>query len=971
MTAALALNATNLPFVTGLYEQFLQNPQGIDISWQAFFGDLNDDHRALLSERTGASWTPKQKPLPNEIELPVKKSKTGKPAAADTAGSAIDEKALQQSLMDSLRAANLVKAYRTNGHFSAKLDPLGLQEPGLRTDLDPAYHGFTAVDMGRRVFVDGIFGQSHMTVGALLQRLKDTYAGTMGVEFSHIQDVTQRTWLLDRLEGGTNQQPLSAAEKTQVLKDLTAAEGLEKFLGKKFVGTKRFGLDGSESTIPALAEILRRGAQLGIADVVIGMAHRGRLNVLTNILQKPFKALFSEFLGTPANPEDTGGSGDVKYHMGYSSDRTIEGQKMHLSLTANPSHLEAVNPVVQGKARAKQTMRHDELREQVLSILIHGDAAIAGQGMVAECLMMSELKGYRVGGTVHVVINNQIGFTTSPGYSRSSPYPTDITKMVMPPIFHVNGDDPEAVVRAARLAIEFRQEFHKDTVLDIFGYRRFGHNESDEPAFTQPKMYSVIRDLPSTRTKYAAQLVANHSLDQAATDKIETDFYAYLETEFAAAQSYKPNKADWLEGAWAGLKPAPADDAHRGDTATKGEQLDRLAKAITTAPDNFKLNSKIARQLQAKAEMFKTGQGFDWATAEALAFGTLLDEGTPVRLSGQDSGRGTFSQRHAVFTDQDTEAHYIPLNNIREGQGTFEVIDSPLSEAAVLGFEYGYTLADPRALVMWEGQFGDFVNGAQVIIDQFIASAESKWLRMSGITMLLPHGYEGQGPEHSSARLERFLQLCAEDNMQVVNCTTPANYFHVLRRQVRRDFRKPLIIMTPKSLLRHKLCVSPLSMMTDHETFHRVLHEDVEPKNPAAVKRVVLCSGKIYYDLLEERNARGAADVTIMRLEQLYPFPTLALAQELKKYPQAEVIWCQEEPANMGAWTFVDRRIEAVLSMLGMTPDRPRYVGRPEAASPAVGLHKRHETEQARLVDEALTVNAAARSKPLKAVKRA
>jgi 2-oxoglutarate dehydrogenase E1 component len=701
--------------------------------------------------------------------------------------------------------------------------------------------------------------------------------------------------------------------------------------------------------------VIKRGGQLGMKELVLGMPHRGRLNVLTNVMGKPFAALFSEFQGNPANPADVQGSGDVKYHLGTSTDREFDGNTVHLSLTANPSHLEAVNPVVLGKVRAKQRQRGDTARDQVVGLLMHGDAAFAGQGLVPESLELSELKGYRTGGTLHVVVNNQIGFTTSPSFARSSPYPSDVAKVIQAPIFHVNGDDPEAVVHVARIATEFRQRFKKDVVVDIFCYRRHGHNEADEPAFTQPIMYRTIAEHPTTRQLYAQRLAAEGVMSEAETEKMVGDFVAYLDGQFEAAKSYLPNKADWLEGAWSGLKAA-SGDARRGETSVPLEALKDVGRALTTVPEGFNLNRKIARQLEAKKKALETGEGIDWATGEALAFGTLCTEGTVVRMTGQDCGRGTFSQRHAVLVDQETEDRYVPVNHVREGQAPFEIIDSPLSEAAVLGFEYGYSLADPHALVLWEAQFGDFVNGAQVIIDQFIASGEAKWLRMSGLVLLLPHGHEGQGPEHSSARLERFLQLCGEDNLQVCNLTTAANYFHALRRQVRRDFRKPLVITTPKSLLRHPEVASTLAEMGPGTFFRRTIDE-IDPLVPDdKVKRVVLCAGKVYYDLRQARRERKIRDVAIVRVEQLHPFPGKALAESIGKYKYADVIWCQEEPQNMGAWTFLDRRIEHVLGELGGKAKRPRYVGRPEAAATATGLLKRHVAEQAKLVDEALSI---------------
>jgi len=785
--------------------------------------------------------------------------------------------------------------------------------------------------------------------------IRDSYCAEIGVEFLHIQDPDQKAWLQERIEGGRNHTNFTENGKKAILERLTAAESFEKFLDKKFTGTKRFGLDGGEALIPALEQIVKRGGQLGMREIVIGMAHRGRLNVLTNFMGKPFSAVFSEFQGAAARPDDVQGSGDVKYHLGTSSDRAFDGISVHLSLTANPSHLEIVNPVVLGRVRAKQRQKDDADRTKVMGLLIHGDAAFSGQGVVAECFDMSQLRGYRIGGTMHVIINNQIGFTTAPSYSRSSPYSSDVAKMVDAPIFHVNGDDPESVVHCARIATEFRQKFNSDVILDIICYRRFGHNEGDEPMFTQPLMYKKIKGHKTTRTLYVEQLEREGVLKDGEGEAVRQEREDKLEAAFEASKAYKVNKADWLEGQWSGLATADEGDRRRaGDTSVDEDVLREVGKALTAAPANFALNAKIKRQLEAKKAMFDSGEGFDWATGEALAFGSLLVESCPVRLSGQDCGRGTFSQRHSVFVDQETEERHVPLNHIRFGQAPYEVIDSPLSEAGVLGFEYGYSWSEPNALVLWEAQFGDFANGAQVVVDQFISSAESKWLRMSGLVMLLPHGFEGQGPEHSSARLERYLQLCAEDNLQVCNVTTPSQYFHVLRRQMRRNFRKPLIMMTPKSLLRHKRCVSKLSDFATGSEFHRVLWDDAQPCKDEQVKRVVISQGKVYFDLLEEREKRGIDDVVLLRLEQIYPFPGDALEKELGRYKAAEIVWCQEEPKNMGAWFFVAPRLEETLERIGGETLRPRYAGRKEAASPATGLLKRHVEEQKALVDAAL-----------------
>ncbi len=937
------LSGPNAAFIAALYARFAKDPGSVEPGWREFFADLNEEGRTVLEELRGPSW--------------AREAKASNGAAAPSVAPVapmVGEESIRAAARDSVRALMLIRAYRVRGHLEANLDPLRLKPSERHPELHTASYGFTPADLDRPIYLDKVLGLETANMRQIMERVRATYCGSVGVEFMHIQDPAQKSWIQDRIESADNRTEFTRDDKLAILKQLTAAETFERFLDRKYTGTKRFGLDGSESAIPALEQILRSGAAFGIKELVIGMPHRGRLNVLANFMAKPFSAIFSEFQGTPANPEDVQGSGDVKYHLGTSTDRQVDGSTVHLSLTANPSHLEAVNTVVLGKVRAKQALAGDTERGRFMAVLMHGDAAFAGQGLVAETLDLSDLRGYRVGGTIHLIVNNQIGFTTSPTYSRSGPYCSEVAKIIQAPIFHVNGDDPEAVVHIARVAFEFRQQFKKDVVLDMFCYRRFGHNESDEPAFTQPLMYRRIAEHPSVRAMYAEKLVREGTFTQAETDAVAAEFQARLETEFEAASSYRPNKADWLEGAWAGLQIATGDD-RRGETAVDPLALREVGQALTTLPQGFEGHRKIVRLLGAKKKLFETGEGIDWATAEALAIGTLLIEGASVRLSGQDCGRGTFSQRHAVLTDQNTEDRFLPLNAIRPGkQAELEVIDSPLSEAGVLGFEYGFSLAAPRSLVIWEAQFGDFANGAQVIIDQFIGSGESKWLRMSGLTMLLPHGFEGQGPEHSSARIERYLQACAEDNMQVVNCTTPANYFHVLRRQIHRNFRKPLIVFTPKSLLRHKLCVSSLADMATGSSFHRVLGDELPALEDGAVRRVVLCAGKVYYDLFEERANRRVEDVRLIRLEQLYPFPAKVLGKELSRVPQAEIVWCQEEPRNMGAWTFVAPEIESVLAAVGSRHARPIYVGRSAAASPATGSFRRHTKEQAALIDAAL-----------------
>lgn len=940
-------------YVEKLYGQFLANPQSVDETWRRYFGELGDPAPA-----NGASWG---RPLPFpelEEERKALAAKPGKPGAAPSA----DPEAARNQARDSIRILQLVRAYRTRGHMAADLDPLKLAPPQSHPELDPATFGFTDADWDRPIFLAGVLGLETGTLRDVMGILTTTYCGSIGVEFTHISDPQAKAWIQEKFEHEKSTVVFTPEGKRAILKKLIEAEGFEKFLSVKFVGTKRFGLEGGESLVPAIEAIIKRGGQLGVQEIVIGMPHRGRLNVLASVMAKPYQAIFTEFAGGSSHPDDVEGSGDVKYHLGTSSDREFDGNKVHLSLTPNPSHLEIVNPVVLGKVRAKQFQRRDKEHTQVLPLLFHGDAAFAGQGVVAECFTLSELKGYRTGGTLHFIVNNQIGFTTSPIYSRSSPYPTDIAKMIQAPILHVNGDDPEAVTHACKIAIEFRQTFKRDVVIDMFCYRRHGHNESDEPNFTQPIMYKRINAHETTLQIYAKRLIAEGTISEAEFGAYKKEFNDRMEADFAAARAYKPNKADWLEGKWTGMTRA-TDDDRRGKSGVEIKKLQEIGGRLCVFPADFNIHKTLARQLEAKKKAIETGEGIDWATAEALAFGSLLMEGYPVRLSGQDSGRGTFSQRHSVFVDQATETRYQPLNNLRSDQPAhYEVIDSALSEEAVLGYEYGYTTAEPNALVLWEGQFGDFANGAQVLFDQFLSSGESKWLRMSGLVVLLPHGMEGQGPEHSSARLERFLQLSAEDNWQVLVPTTPANYFHLLRRQIHRSFRKPAIVMTPKSLLRHKRAVSKLSELGPSTSFHRMLWDDLELEKskelaPAnKIKRVVLCSGKVYFDLFEAREKAGIKDVYLMRVEQLYPFPLKAAMGELKRFPKADIVWCQDEPQNMGAWSFVEPYIEAVLSRLEHPAKRPKYVGRPASASPATGNHRKHVLEQAKLVDEALTV---------------
>ncbi|MFL5099329.1 MAG: 2-oxoglutarate dehydrogenase E1 component [Xanthobacteraceae bacterium] len=969
----------NAAYVEDLHARYLADPTSVDAQWQAFFQGLKDEGadaaRIAAKKAYGPSWRRQDWPLParsdltaaldgdwREVEVVVGDNVK---ARAQASGVELSAAQVQQATRDSIHALMLIRAYRARGHFHANLDPLGLEAPKNEEDLDPRSYGFGDADMDRPIFLDRVLGLEFATMREIVAILQRTYCQTLGVEFMHISNAAQKGWIQERIEGPDKEISFTREGRRAILMKLVEAEGFEKFCDVKFTGTKRFGLDGGESLIPALEQIIKRGGNLGVKEIVVGMPHRGRLNVLTQVMGKPHRALFHEFKGGSANPDAVEGSGDVKYHLGASSDREFDNNRIHLSLTANPSHLEIVDPVVLGKVRAKQDQHGDppDMRISVLPLLMHGDAAFAGQGVVAECFGLSDLKGYRTGGSLHFIVNNQIGFTTYPRYSRSSPYPSDVAKMIDAPIFHVNGDDPEAVVFAAKIAIEFRQKFHKPVVIDMFCYRRHGHNEGDEPAFTQPVMYKKIASHPSTLEIYSKRLIAEGVMTEGEIDKAKADWRARLDAELEAGSGYKPNKADWLDGKWAGFKSADAEeDARRGVTGMDVAALKDIGRKITKVPDGFRIHRTTQRFLENRAKAIDSGVGIDWATGEALAFCSLLQEGHHVRLSGQDSERGTFSQRHSVLIDQEDESRYTPFNHLGGDQGHFEVINSLLSEEAVLGFEYGYSLAEPNALTIWEAQFGDFANGAQVLFDQFISSGERKWLRMSGLVCMLPHGYEGQGPEHSSARLERFLQMCAEDNMQVVHPTTPANFFHVLRRQLHREIRKPLILMTPKSLLRHKRAVSALDELGANTTFHRILYDDavmlpdekIKLVPDAQIRRVVLCSGKVYYDLYDEREKRGIDDIYLLRIEQLYPVPLKALVLELSRFKGAEFVWCQEEPRNMGAWHFIEPYLEWVLNQTHATHKRPRYAGRAAAAATATGLMSKHLAQLKALLDEAL-----------------
>ncbi|KAA6406180.1 2-oxoglutarate dehydrogenase E1 component [Candidatus Tokpelaia sp.] len=979
----------NADYIEALYAAYEQNPEAVAPEWREFFAGLHDDKNDVLKNAEGASWQRPAWPLKanGELiaaldgnwaattpELPAKgKDKNaGKIAAApaNAAASVPTMGQLQQAAQDSARVLALIHAYQAYGHLRAQLDPLQFaKRPEDYHLLSPEHYGFTAADYDRPIFVDGALGLQTATIRQLLEILPRLYCSTIGAEFMHITDPERRAWIEQKFSLAARQQAVSTEDKKRALQKLVEAEGFEKFLDTKYKGTKRFGLDGGEALIPALDKLICRGADLGVSGFVFGMAHRGRLNVLTQILAKAHRAVFHEFKGGSYKPEDIAGSGDVKYHLGAAHDGEAGGRPVHLSLLPNPSHLEIVDPIVLGKARAQQDImagpgRDDNVplaeRDKIMSVLIHGDAAFAGQGVVAETFSLSRLKGYTVGGSVHFIINNQIGFTTDPSCARSSTYCSDLAKMIEAPVFHVNGDDTEAMLYIAALAAEYRHKFHQPIIIDMVCYRRFGHNEGDEPAFTQPLMYQNIRSHKGVLELYGARLATEGVVKPEETAAAQKAFHDKMETEFAT--DYLPNKAEWLEGLWANMRVSDnSEEQSHVETGVAAAKLRAIGTKLTEIPAGFHLHRTVQRFIDNRKKMLATGAGLDWAMAEALAFGSLVLAGNPIRLSGEDVERGTFSQRHSVFYDQETGAPYIPLNHLADNQALYEPVNSLLSEEAVLAYEYGYSLVNPQGLTLWEAQFGDFANGAQTVFDQFIAASEQKWLRMSGLICLLPHGFEGQGPEHSSARLERFLQLCAEDNMQVANCTTPANYFHILRRQIERNFRKPLIIMTPKSLLRHKRAVSSLADIDEGTYFRPVLADDAEiPANQPVklqkdekIRRIILCSGKVYYDLYEERERRAIDDIYIIRLEQLYPFPAQALAGLLRRFKQAEIVWCQEEPKNMGAWSFIVPYVEWVLQHIEAQAVRPCYVGRPAAASPAAGLLRDHQKQLAAFLAEA------------------
>ncbi len=906
----------NADLIDKNYESWRENPDSLDPEWRAFFEGFE---------------------LAGDSGLPARESGNGtSPPPVDGAENESD--AIKQA-----RFIGAIYSYRSIGHTVAAFNPL-VKEPPTNPRLSLERLGFDEADLEAVYFTGNYLNGVRLSVADLIERLKRTYCGTVGIEYIHIQETPKRRWLQSRIEPECFAPNFDKSGKARVLRSILEAETFESFLQTRYVGQKRFSLEGGETLIACLESIFERCGQNKVDEIVMGMAHRGRLNVLANFLGKSFEYIFREFSENYV-PDTIHGDGDVKYHLGYETKRkTSDGHEVDLRLAANPSHLEAVDPVVQGKTRARQRIRGDLERRHVLPLLIHGDAAIAGQGMVAEVFNFSQLKGYRTGGTIHIVINNQIGFTTDPSDARSSRYCTDVAKIVDAPIFHVNANDPLAVVHTCELAFDYRQTFGCDVVIDMYCWRKHGHNESDEPAFTQPTLYRALSSMKPIGQSLADRLVESGEFTRDEVDAIKQQYEDRLES------AYKTAKEQETEGtsdpfSESSARKQPPYNFKGFDTRVPREQLAHVAERLTQFPEGFQVNRKIVRQLNAKHKAFEADKGIDWGMGEALAFGSLLMDGTPVRLSGQDSERGTFSHRHSVLYDIETREKYVPLLDLSEDQAQFCVHNSLLSEAAVLGFDYGYSLDYPQMLCIWEAQFGDFVNGGQVVIDQFITSSESKWGRLSGLVMLLPHGYEGQGPEHSSARLERFLQACAENNIQVCNLTTPAQYFHVLRRQMKREFKKPLIIMAPKSLLRHKDCISHISDLTDSE-FWSIL--DDASADPKKTRHIVFCSGKVYYDLLAHREAEKIEGTALLRIEQFYPLNQELLRRRLDRYENVEQItWCQEEPKNMGAWTFLAPRLTETLGRV------PRYVGRSEAASPAVGSLALHKHEQKKLVAEA------------------
>ncbi|MDX2082988.1 MAG: 2-oxoglutarate dehydrogenase E1 component [Rickettsiales bacterium] len=952
MSKELAQNSpffgANIVFINEIYQKFLQNPASVDASWVEFFKQNSDEVKSILADYQGPSWASRNLKVIGSQDFDISSNAKKEPAKKDSKNSAslIDGKDLN------LRISNLISAYKKYAHLAANLDPIGLKPTKNITEIDISAHGIEAADLEKEVEIGGAFGLGKTKINQLIEYLNFVYANKVGAEFEYITNQEQKTWLAHETENAMLQD-ISKDEKLKILKEIIRTESFEQFLHKRFPGAKRFSIEGGDSSINSMEKIIEVAAKIGVKKIIIGMAHRGRLNTLTGVMGKPYHQLIAEFKGTPGIPDGVTKSGDVKYHMGYASKREIKDEnniyKIDLSLAFNPSHLEAVNTVVTGRIRAKQALYGDADGSQAMALLIHGDAAFAGQGLVAESLMMNGIEGYNTGGVIHIIINNQIGFTANPSDSRSTTYASDLAKAIEAPIFHINGDDVESVVKISELAMRYRQTFKKDIVLDIICYRRYGHNEGDEPLYTQPLMYAKIKDHPTLEKIYAQKLIEQNVISQDDYKKLAADFNNFLAAEFEKAESYKAVEADWLKENWSKIQHNNNEVAN---TKVAKNKLKEYAEKLTLLPSGFSENHKIHATKLKQKNTVDAEKEIDWGCGEALAFASLLDEGFPVRITGQDSGRGTFSHRHSILHDTINANRYNIFSPFAK-TAKYEVYDSLLSEYGVLGFEYGYSLSMPYGLTIWEAQFGDFANGAQIIFDQFIASSEVKWLRKSGLVMLLPHGYEGQGPEHSSARLERYLQACADNNIRVCNITNPANFFHALRRQVHDKDRKPLVVMSPKSLLRHKLATATLNEFSDLN-FRPVISESSKINDADKVRKVIFCSGKVYFDLFEAREAAKIKDVAIIRLEQIYPFATNEIKNEIKKYKNAEIIWCQEEPKNMGAWSFVHELFAETLLEIKHKISRPKYIGRIACASPATGYSSYHAKEQKKLIDEAL-----------------
>lgn len=929
----------NFTFVEQAYQKFLQDKNSVDQSWQDLFCELGDDTATLLADKTGPSWQNHRLNVIGAADFDI------------SSMSKIEEqkpKKPNDAAFLKLCALNLIDAFRRYGHLTADLDPLKINKIPDVAQTNPKFHGINPEDFTKTVDLSSTpsyqaFGK--IKIADLISKLKKIYSNKLACQFDYIADDNQKSWLEAQLfqKIDTN---LTVEEKNKILDEIIRATKFEQFLHKRFPGAKRFSVEGGESSIVSLEKIIDSSAKNGVKKIVIGMAHRGRLNVLTSVMKKPYNHMIAEFKGKAGIPKSITESGDVKYHMGYANSREIANNKIDISLAFNPSHLEAVNPVVTGRIRAKQDQMQDFQRSKALAVLIHGDAAFAGQGSVAESLMMSGIEGYDTGGVIHIITNNQIGFTANPQDSRSTKYASDLAKSIDAPIFHINGDCPESVAKISQLAVQYRQKFKKDIIIDLICFRKYGHNESDEPMYTQPLMYSIIKNHPTLEEIYSQNLINNNVISQDQYEKIVADFNSHLQQEFDLSEKFEAQEGDWLKKDWSDVKHG--DDSPQKTSITK-QQITTIIEDITKVPENFNINSKISRQLAVKLKSV-ANNSIDWSEAEAIAFGSLLQEGFPVRITGQDAGRGTFSHRHSVLHDSKDGSKYIPLNHLRAQKANFEVHDSLLSEYAVLGFEYGYSLSSPNALTIWEAQFGDFANGAQIIFDQFIASSEAKWLRKSNLVMLLPHGYEGQGPEHSSARLERYLQACADKNLRVVNITNPANFFHALRRQLHSKDRKPLVVMSPKSGLRHKLATSQINQLTEIDYFRPLIAD--HNKNDKKIKKLVICSGKIYFDLYEAKQQQKAEETALIRLEQLYPFPSEQLENEIKKFKNAEIIWAQDEHKNMGAWSFVQEYIEEIMEKTKCNQHRLKYIGRPKSASPATGYASYHAQQQQKIINQ-------------------